>query len=450
MLSKSKACLLALTALVLLFEAPGVVGCRGKNDGKGAGAKKKVPVVAVEAVRKEPISRLLELTGETVAAESVVISSTVEGTISYCPWYEGDRVETAADQPTKLIEINRELYRSEVKAAEATLQVAKAKLEDLKAGTRPEEISKAGEAVWQLEEATTFAKNDLESIKKLVESGSISGRALEKARVEYIVEQAKLSAAKRHLEMLEAGYTRTAIAVQEAMVKEADAKLDLAKARLSECVILAPFSGTITRVHVRAGDMAVTKAPLLEMADLSSLVIRVAVPEAHASVVQNGMSAHVVLDALPGKTFTGKVVRVYPDLDRRMHTRTVELTLGEQARLIPGMFARVRLVLESVEAAVTIPFQAVGLTPAGAQVAYVVVHGKAVRRKLKTGIEQAGRVQVLAGLEAGEKVIVAGNEKVKDGAVVRLAGKKKPGKEKSRNMAGPSAEKRGKAGGDRQ
>ena len=419
----------ATTVMAVLLGCLGLAGCGDKGDGKASAAKKKIPTVAVESVRKEPISRLLELTGETVAVESVVISATVEGPISYCSWREGDRVETSADKPTKLVEINRELYRAEVNAADAALNVAKAKLADLQAGTRPEEIAKARETVRQLEESTIFAKNDLERIAKLVESGSLPGEALEKARVEHVGELAKLSFAKRHFEMLEAGYTKTAIAVQEAAVKESQAKLDLAKARLSECVIFAPFSGTITRVHVRPGDMAVVKAPLLEMADLSSLVIRLAVPEAHASEVNAGMAARVSLDSLPGRTFAAKMTRVYPELDRRMRTRTVELALDEPAELLPGMFARVRLVLVSVENAITIPQQTVILTPAGGQVAYVVADGKAAMRKVRTGIEQAGRVQVLAGLEPGEKVVVAGQEKLKDGMGVRIAKPSKaPGK----------------------
>jgi len=413
-----------------------LVGCGGTQDGARARPKKNVPTVAVEPARQESIAQVLDLTGETVAVESVVIAATVEGPISYCPWREGDRVETAPGQPTKLIEINRELYRSEVYAAEAALEVARAKLADLMAGTRPEEILKAAEAVRQLEESASFAKSDLERITKLVESGSLPGEALEKARVEYVAEQAKLSAARRQLEMLEAGYTKTAIAVQEAVVKEADAKLALAKARLNECVIHAPFSGTITRVHVRSGDMASPKAPLLEMADLSSLVIRVAVPEAYTATVREDMRAEVRLDALPGRSLAARVVRIFPELDRRMRTRTVELVLNEEVTLMPGMFARVRLVLQVVDEAVTVPLQALGMTPAGAPVVYVVVDGKAVQRKLKTGIEQAGRVEVISGLEAGAKVVVAGLEKLKDGVEVRVP---EPGKSAGRPETGPNA-----------
>jgi multidrug efflux pump subunit AcrA (membrane-fusion protein) len=413
--------LLVGAALSILWGGAGLVGCGGKTSGGDTGPPKKVPTVAVEVVRREAIARLLDLTGEAVAVESVVISATVDGPISYCPWREGDRVETSTDTPTRLVEINRELYRADVKAAEAALAVAQAKLDDLRAGTRPEEIDKAKETVRQLEESTAFVRADLDRIAKLVKSGSMPGEVLEKARVEDVAEQAKLAAARRQLEMLEAGYTKTAIAVQEAVVKEAAARRDLAAARLNECVIFAPFSGTITRVHVRPGDMAAVKAPLLEMADLSSLVIRVAVPEAHASTVDKGMTARVSLDSLPGRTFAATVVRVYPELDRRMRTRTVELALGDSASLAPGMFARVRLVLESVDNAVTIPQQAIIQTPAGVRAVYVVAEGKVAMRKVKTGIEQAGRVQVQAGIEAGERVVIAGGEKIKEGMEVRVA-----------------------------
>ena len=419
-LNESSSFLTSLAARLLLAAGIGLAGCGDGNEARTNAAKRKVPAVVVETVRKEPISRLLELTGETVAVESVVLSSTVEGPVRYCPWREGDRVEVNRDKPTRLIEIDRELYRAEVKAAEAALDVTEAKLEDMRAGTRPEEIAKAEEAVRQLEESATFARTDLDRIEKLVKSGSLPGEAREKARVVQITEETRLAAAGRNLEMLEAGYTRTAIAIQEALVKEAQAKLELAKARLNECVIHAPFSGTIMRVHIRSGDMAVLKAPLLEMADLSSITLRVAVPEAHATRVRVGMTAHVALDSFPEKRFTAKLSRVYPELDPRIRTRTVELMLTEPADLVPGMFARVRLVLESVPEAVTVSGEAVRLTPSGATTAYIIAGGTARIRMVETGIEQAGRVQILTGLERGEKVVITGQGMLKEGMEVRI------------------------------
>jgi membrane fusion protein (multidrug efflux system) len=403
-------------SLVILVLPLVLAGCGGgTND---AQPQKKAPLVTVEPVTVSEITRSLDLTAEVVPIEAIQIGSMVEGPIGFLPWREGDRVEAGQ----KLVEINRETYRAELKAAEAALAVAQAKLDDLNAGTRPEEIDQARQSVREAEQSAEFERSDFESVAQLVETGALPGEDIEKARVKQTAAEAKLQAARSQLDMLEAGFTRTAIAVQEATVKETAAKLELAQARLNETIIAAPFAGTITKVLVRQGDMAAMKAPLLEMADLSSLVVRCAVPETNASEARPGMKAQVRLDALPGKDLPAEVVRVYPELDPRMRTRTIELTVQEPVELVPGMFGRVRLIIESVSDAVTVPVQAIIISPVGAQVAFVAAEGNAVQRKVQTGIEESGRVQILSGLTPGEKVIVSGQERLKDGAEIRLPG----------------------------
>jgi multidrug efflux pump subunit AcrA (membrane-fusion protein) len=411
-----------------------LAGCnRGEAD---AQPQKKAPLVTVETVAAGEIIRSLDLTAEVVPIEVVQISSMIEGPISFFPWREGDCIEAGQ----KLVEIDREMYRAEVKAAEAALAVAQAKLDDLNAGTRPEEIEKARQSVREAEQSAEFERSDFESIAQLVDTGALPGEDLEKSRVKQTAAEAKLQAARSQFDMLEAGFTRTAIAVQEATVEEAAAKLELAQARLNETVIAAPFAGTITKVFVRQGDMAAMKAPLLEMVDLSSLVVRCAAPEANASEARQGMKAQVRLDALPGKDLPAEVVRVYPELDPRMRTRTIELTVQDNVDLAPGMFGRVRLILESVPDAVAVPVQAVIISPSGAQVTFVVADGKAAQRKVETGIEEGGRVQILSGLKPGDQVVVSGQEKLKDGAEVRLPG---PPPESAPGGKGSAAPKKG-------
>jgi len=422
----------ASRALVFAFVVLFMSGC--ENTGrKGQQAAKKAPLVTVEVVTKGELVRSIDLTAEVVPIETIRISSTVDGPIGFCPWREGDRV--GAGQ--KLIEIERGMYRAEVKVAEAALAVAQAKLDDLKAGTRPEEIDKARQSVREAEQSAEFEQADLKRVVQLVEKGILASEDLEKARVKQVAAEAKLRSARRNLEMLEEGFRRTEIAVQEAAVKEAAANLELAQARLNECVIAAPFAGTITGVFVRKGDMAfmpkaASAAPLLAMADLSSLVVRCAVPEANASEVAPGMKAQVRLDALPGKALPTEVTRVFPQLDGRMRTRTIELVIQDNVELAPGMFGRVRLILESIPDAVTVPVQAVIVSPTGAEVAFVAAEGKAIQRKVQTGIEEGGRVQILSGLNPGEKVIVSGQEKLKDGAEIRLPGPPADGQPKDK------------------
>ncbi len=380
--------------------------------------QKKGPQVSIEMAATGEVVRSLDLTAEVVPVEVIQVSATVEGPIGYLPWREGDCVEAGQ----KLVEIDREMYRAELNAAEAALAVAQAKLADLRAGTRPEEIEKARQGVREAEQSAEFERIDLERVAQLVETGALPGEDVEKGRVKQTAAASHLGAARAEFKMLESGFTRTAIAVQEAVVKESAAKLDMARARLDECTIAAPFAGTITKVFARQGDMAAMKAPLLELADLKSQVARCAVAEANAAEMRVGMKARIHLDALPGQALPAEVARVFPELDPRMRTRTIELIFEDNTDLAPGMFGRVELILESVADAVTVPVRAVIISPSGVPVLFVANEGKAAQRKVETGIEDGGRIQILSGVDAGENVIISGQEKLKDGAEIRMPG----------------------------
>ena len=422
-----------------------IASSKEKNDSKET--PKKLQEVRVVSVTKSAISRTLELTGEFVAIEDVVIAAMVDGPIVCCPWREGDRVKAGQ----KLVEIDRLVYRANVQSAEAAVKVARAKLDDMESGTRPEEIAKQKESVRQLEESTAYAKGDFERTAKLVESGALPGEAMEKTRVEYVSQATRLAAAREQLKMLEAGSTKTALAVQQAVLDEAEARLDLEKARLAECVIEAPFSGVITKAYVRPGDMASAKSRLIEVANLSSVVARFAVPEAFTAQVRTGMALEARLDAYQGKVFSGRVIRVYPDIDRRMRTRTVEAKVDGIPEVMPGMFARLTLKLKQADDAVVVPLAALVTTPDGDKAVFVVKDGKALRKKVKTGIEASDRIQLLEGINPGDKVIVSGHKDLKDGMDVRvIEPAKQEGKSNpvSSSLPGQGGKKKG-AGGEK-
>jgi len=383
-------------------------------------AKPQPVMVKVERVALRSISRVLELTGEVAATNTVTIAATVEGPIAFNPWREGDRVERGQ----KLIEINRPAYRRDVEAAQASLGVAQAKLEDLRAGTRPEEIAQAAETVTKLESALQFCKLDLERISTLVQRGGLPGEALDKAQVTCVDLQSQYAAATQRLAMLKAGPTATVMALQEAVVKEAAARVEQVRAKLAEGTIAAPFSGVVRKVSVRVGDLASVKSPLLELSDLSSLVVRFAIPEAACTCDPARLPVEVELDAYAGKTFHARIVRQYPEIDGRTRTQIVEARMVESVPLVVGMFARVRVALETANQAVVVPLEAVLVTPRGDKVAFVVQDGKAVQRTVTTGIEQDRFVQVKVGLAAGDEVVVAGQDGLKDGKEVRLPAEK--------------------------
>jgi len=401
----------------------GLLNQAAPSSPQGPGKKARPLAVEVQPVRKGEIVQRLELSGEVVATKSVVIAATKEGPIGYCPWREGDTV--AAGE--RLIEIDREVHRAEVQTAEANLAFARAKLADLKAGARPEEVQKAEANVQRWHATLTEAQRSYERQTQLITEDFTSQQSVDQARARMEVAEAELAAARETLRMLKAGPTETETAVQTAAVEEAAARLALARAQLAECIITAPFDGVITGVHVRPGDLATPRSALLEMYAPDSLVIRFAVPEAQATAVRSGLRLHATLDALMGETFTAEVTRLYPQLDEAMRTRTVEATVIETADLVPHMFVRLNLELQRADDAVLLPSDAVLTSPSGSHYVFVVEQGKVKRRYVEIGLEQEATVQATSGVTPGERVVVAGQEALRDDQPVRVSGESPSG-----------------------
>lgn len=232
-----------------------------------------------------------------------------------------------------------------------------------------------------------YAENDLERIEKLVESGAIP---------------------KEQLELALAKHTKAIAQIEK--VKESARDFD----------VPAPWDGIVSKVLVTDGNYVAARSALVEIFDPKSLVVRVAVPEVHSRNVRKHLPVSVKLDAYHGKVFRGRVARIYPELDRRMRTQTAEVELLDTVELVPGMFARLKAAVKTEKDAAVVPSEAVIVTPKGNRIAFVIEDESAHRREISTGLESKGKVQVLSGLKPGEKVVVAGNEKLKDGMKVRL------------------------------
>jgi membrane fusion protein, multidrug efflux system len=264
--------------------------------------------------------------------------------------------------------------------------------DQVKRGQRLVTIGRSGAAAAQVAASAESLKEqeaELNRTKILVQSGAVPGSQLDSARAKY---------------------------------EAARALLTKARESAGDYSVEAPWDGVVSKVLVKDGDFVAPRAPLVEMYDPHSLVIRLAVPEAQATEVFKGTPANVQLDAYPGKSFEGKVSLVYPDLDTRMRTRTAEVKLDVPVALIPGMFARLKLILETQTEALTVPGDAVLVMPNGDKVAFVYKDGKVQRRVVQTGLEAGGKVQIISGIKPGETVVTAGNEKLKDGTEVKVQG----------------------------
>jgi membrane fusion protein (multidrug efflux system) len=212
------------------------------------------------------------------------------------------------------------------------------------------------------------------------------------------------------------------------LLDQAGARFESARAQLLKAeetardyTITAPWDGVVSRLIVKEGQFVAPRAAVVEMFDPTSLVIRVSIPERYATMVNVQMHVDIDLDAYPARPQTGYVSRVYPQLNLPIRSRPVEVSLTGSPELLPGMFARLRIPLQTVEDAIVLPAEAIVTTADGQTVAFVVEGGKAIQRRVVTGLLEGNRVEVVEGIDEGDQVIIAGTEKIKAGSAVRIA-----------------------------
>lgn len=206
----------------------------------------------------------------------------------------------------------------------------------------------------------------------------------------------------------------------EATLKSNRAKLQAAQARLEDTVIRAPFSGRVGLRRVSVGTLISPGDVITTLDDTSVIKLDFAVPETFVSTLREGLSVRATAPAYAGRSFAGKVASIDSRVD--VNTRSVivrALLANEDGALKPGMFLNVALAKDERETLI-IPEEA--LTPeAEKQFVFVVADGKAIRREVRIGGRSPGSVEVLAGLNAGDRVVVEGTQKVRDGAPVNAS-----------------------------
>ncbi|HEX6638587.1 MAG TPA: efflux RND transporter periplasmic adaptor subunit [Steroidobacteraceae bacterium] len=203
----------------------------------------------------------------------------------------------------------------------------------------------------------------------------------------------------------------------EATLKSNRAMLQAAQARLEDTVIRAPFSGRVGLRRVSVGTLISPGDVITTLDDTSIIKLDFSVPENFVATLREGLSVRATAPAFPGRSFAGKVASIDSRVDVNTRSVTVRALLAnEDGALKPGMFLNVALANDERET-LTIPEEA--LTPeAEKQFVFVVADGKVQRREVQIGERSPGRVEILAGLAAGEHVVVEGTQKVRDGALV--------------------------------
>lgn len=202
----------------------------------------------------------------------------------------------------------------------------------------------------------------------------------------------------------------------EATARSTQAELDLLSLRLARTTVRAPFAGVIGQRFVSLGDYVTTSSRLMSLQTVDPERVAFTVPERFASLLRRGQVVRFRVAALTGREFTGRVDFVDPVVQLPARTILIKALVPNPRReLKAGMFIEAKLVTEVRTSAVVVPEDA--LVPLqGAFYVWVADSGKAARRQVGIGVRSPGFVEVRSGVEAGERVVVGGQERLFDGA----------------------------------
>lgn len=260
----------------------------------------------------------------------------------------------------------------------------------------------------------------------IVESGQIlielNNRA-EEARVSEL--EINIAEAKRQLNRIknlanQSAASEQLLDEQEARVKTLSAQRDVAQADLEELIIRAPFSGRLGTRMVSMGSLVRPGDLITTLDDLSVVKVDFNISELHLSTVSNGQTIYASSVAYPTEKFVGKITNIDSRIDPVTRSIRVRAQIPNEAlKMRPGMLLQINLEKRVLDALV-IPETA--LVPEGDSQFVFVVNGdeKAIKTMVKVGERKPGLVQVIEGLEPGQKVITEGTLRVRDGSAVRV------------------------------
>ena len=190
---------------------------------------------------------------------------------------------------------------------------------------------------------------------------------------------------------------------------------------LENTILRSPVTGVVTARNYDKGDMYSMSQPLYTVQQIVPVKMLVGISESDYTKVKKGDEVTLTADALPGKTYKGKIVRLYPIMDSSTHTFNVEVQVrNENRELRPGMFVRATVNF-GANNSITVPDQAVvKMQGAGTRSVFVVEGDTASARVVTLGRHFDGKYEILSGLEEGETVVVKGQSSLKSGDKVRL------------------------------
>jgi RND family efflux transporter MFP subunit len=352
-----------------------------------------LPVVTVVAVERSAAKSELVLPGNIEALTEAPVLARASGYLKQRYVDIGDRVtegQTLAE--IEAPELDRQILqaKSALDQANSGAQQAEAAL---KQGQTNEELARVTAERW----------------RNLAAKGVVSRQENDTYQAQWAAQQANVEALGK------------AIAAARSNASAAQANLERLNTLKDYLTVRAPFAGVITLRNVDVGALITEGSTLLfRVAQAGRLRTYVNVPQSEAGSVRLGQAATLTVADLPGLKFPGTVTRTSDALDPATRTLLAEVQLvNPDARLVPGMYAQVDLSVVRNQPSLTIKGDTLVVRADGPQVAVVDADGKVHYARIRLGRDYGDRLEVLAGLEEGQRVVVNPSDLVREGAKVK-------------------------------
>lgn len=365
----------------LLLLALMAAGCDSDSQASKAAGK---PPVAVETQKAAPadLETSIQVTGTLAPKQEASLKSEYAGIVS----------EVLVDQWVQ-VRKHQPLAKLDVREPQVLVNKASAAMEAAKA------------QLIQANVASERAQREHQRLVKLKASGLATQQSLDESDSE-----------------LQAAAARKAAAAAQLRVAQDD--LDHARTRLAKTVITAPFDGVVAYRGVSVGDMvgeAGAPKVMFRLVDPKLLDLTVTVPSLEMAALRVGQPLFFSTDAFPGRTFAGRVMYINPtvgEVDRSV--KVVAEVPNPEEELKGGLFVKGRIVTGSRQGVLQVPRSALTAwdVGGGSGELWVTADGKAQRRSVKLGAAAGEMVEVLGGLEPGERIVVRGGFNLRQGDAV--------------------------------
>jgi len=379
---------------------------------------------------------MLNATGYVMAAHKIELASKVIGRVAWVGVEMGDKIHKGQ----VLVRLEDDEYKARVAQQQGELDSAKAKLAELEAGSRPEEVAHAKAGLDQAMADLANAERNLKRLQELDTAKTVSSQELGDAETLVKSRLAQADAQRQMYEMARIGPRKEQIDAQRATVRQLEGGLALSNVDLDNTIIRSTIDGTVLARNVEAGEFVTTgfvgdrgaKGYVVSIADLNDLRVELDISQNDFAKVSARQPCWITTDAYPDRRYEGAVDLISPEANRQKATIQVRVkVLNPDDLLKPDMNATVSFLSPQKLAATRQATTTTSATerpairvPAGAVkdgAVFVVENGKAVQRTVTVGLAGAnGDLEIKKGLIGGEDLIVSPPATLKDGDKVQM------------------------------